>query len=600
MTLVGQPAGSARNFSPAQSPNGEYVLFTGHIDNRAELIGALPGRFNPTLDNAALYGLCRAEYGDACDLKVIGQYAAVLCSPETNSLKLARSPIMAPPLHIWRGADRVIIASTPRAIFATDEVPEEIDEQKIADSLFLNYNEEERGWFKDVSRLPVGTQATLTPGGFQATGYYDPFAFEPVRLARDEDYVDAANALFLEGTKATLQGFSKPAVSVSGGLDSQAVAAFALKAMPTEQVLHGYTGVPEEGWDGRTAPKRFGDETAHVEALAAMHPRIVPNFVDAAGLSFDHKLDAMFLMAGAAPRNAMNLHWLHEIGARSKAAGCDVLLNGGLGNMTFSFNGAGAFPTWIRRGKWGTALKEVWAKRRSHATLAHAFVANVVRPLLPRPLALGLERLRHGAQANMFETWCPLNPDWAAERRLAERAMDMGHDPSYLAMSSTQSVRRAMIGDAGGEAGDIVQAMDLIAGIPSRDPTAYRPLLEFCFNIPDEQYIRNGETRWLARRMLKGMIPEMVRTEQRRGLQAADWHLRLTRQRNDLRAELDVLADDPKMAEMLNISRLRKTLDEWPDETPLKTNDPASYSHLALARGLTTARFIRYVSGRNR
>jgi len=343
---------------------------------------------------------------------------------------------------------------------------------------------------------------------------------------------------------------------------------------------------------------RFGDERAHVEALAAKYPRIVPEFVDAAGLSFDHNLDAMFLMSGAAPRNAMNLHWLHEIGDRAKSSGCDVLLNGALGNMTFSFDGAGTFPTWIRRGKWGTALKETWAKRRSHATWAHAFAANILRPFLPRTVILGLMRLRHGAKANVFESWCPLNPEWAAEMRLAERSKDMGHDPHYAPMGSTRSLRQMMLDSIGGESGDIVQAMDLISGVPSRDPTAYRPLLEFCFNIPDEQYIRNGQS--LAKRMLKDRIPDMVLNERRRGLQAADWHLRLSRQRNELRTELDVLADDPKMAAMLNIPRLRKVLDEWPDKTPLNPKDPATYAHLAVSRGLTTARFIRYMNGTNR
>lgn len=547
-----------------------------------------------------LYGLCWSKFSDTCDLKVIGQYAAILWSPDTNTIKLSRSPIMAPPLHIWRGADSVIIASAPRAIFATGEVEEEIDQQKIADSLYLNYNEEDRSWFKNVSRLPVGNQAIITQKGMKTADYYDPFATGPVRLARDEDYVEAANSLLLDGTKAALQGFSKPAISVSGGLDSQAVAAFSLEVMSKDQSLHCYTGVPEQGWDGRAPRHRFGDERAHVEALAAMYPKIVPEFVDAAGLSFDHNLDTMFLMAGGAPRNAMNLHWLHEIGARAKASGCDVLLNGALGNITFSFDGAGAFPTWVRRGKWGTALKETWAKRWSHASWAHAFAANIVRPFLPRPLALGLMRLRYGAKANVFESWCPLNSDWAAEMRLADRARDMGHDPHFAPMTSTRSLRQSMIDSIGGESGDVVQAMDLISGIPSRDPTAYRPLLEFCFNIPDEQYVRNGQARWLARRMLKDMIPEMVLNERRRGLQAADWHLRLTRQRSELSAELDLLADDPKMAGMLNISRLRKILDEWPEKTPLHPKDPAAYAHLAVSRGLTTARFIKYVEGSNR
>ncbi|MEM7057781.1 MAG: asparagine synthetase B family protein [Pseudomonadota bacterium] len=598
-TLIG-PGGSSGTFTPARSPRGDYVLFAGHIDNRAEMIRSLPGNFDTNCDDATLYGLCHAEFGDACDLKLVGQYAVILWSSEANSIKLIRSPILAPPLHIWQGPDSIIIASTPRAIFTTGEVRQELDEQKIADSLFLNYAEDERSWFKDITRLPVGTRAVITRDGMTSAGYYDPFAGGPVRLGRDEDYVEAANALFLEGTQAALQGFSQPAISLSGGLDSQAVAAFTLKALPSESSVHSFTSVPEPGWDGLEQRGRFGNERAHVEAFAAMYPRLKPTFVDAAGLSFDHKLDTMFLMASVAPRNAMNLHWIHEAHAQAKAAGCDVLLTGAVGNMTFSFNGEGAFPTWLRSGKWGTALRELWAGRGAHASWAHAFAANIVRPFLPRSLALALVQLRYGARADVFETWCPLNPEWAAEMRLAERAREMGHDPNYLPVRSTRDLRMSMFESIGNEAGDIMLGIDLISGIQTRDPTAYRPLLEFCFNIPDEQYIRRGQRRWLAKRMLKDKLPNKVVYERRRGRQAADWHLRLTRQREQLREEIDVLSEDPKMAAMLNLPRLRKVLDDWPSETPLNPRDPASYFHLALSRGLTTARFIRYVSGSNR
>jgi len=276
------------------------------------------------------------------------------------------------------------------------------------------------------------------------------------------------------------------------------------------------------------------------------------------------------------------------------------VLTGGNGNLTFSFNGNGAIPNWVRQGAWATALRETWAGRRAHKSFAHAFAAKVLRPFLPRTAALGLKRLRFGAAADFFQNWCPLNSEWATDMKLAERAQEMGHDPEYAPKASTQDTRRAMLGNAATETGDLAQALQVINGIALRDPTSYRPLLEFCFNIPDDQYVRNGRTRWLARRMLKGKLPKPVLNETRRGLQNADWHVRLGRQRTDLLAELDDLSNDPRMAEMLNLGRLRKALENWPDETPIDPKDPSMFLHLAVSRGLTTARFVRYVEGRNR
>lgn len=208
-------------------------------------------------------------------------------------------------------------------------------------------------------------------------------------------------------------------------------------------------------------------------------------------------------------------------------------------------------------------------------------------------------RLRHGAVPKDAMAWCPLNPDYAAEMRVAERAADMGFDARFRPRNSTRAARLAMMQGAINESGDIQAAMAQLWGMPARDPTSYRPLLEFCFGIPDDQYWRNGTRRWLARRMFAGKLPDMVLNERRRGTQAADWHLRMSRQRETLAAELDRLAADPAMAHRLNLPRLRSLLDNWPAETPIEDTEYGQGLQLALSRGVTTARYIRYVEGRN-
>ena len=238
---------SPHGWMPASTPSGDVVLFFGHIDNRQELRRAIPSPLRGSGD-ADLYASCLGAFGAACDLKVVGQYAAIIWSPSDRSVKLTRSPIQAPPLHVWYDKDRLIVASVSRALFATGEVPCAIDEQKIADTLFLNYSEEERGWYKGVTRVPLGAHCCITAQATTTSRYYDLSALPPVRFKRDEDYVATADALFEEATRAALSDFAKPAISLSGGLDSQAVAAYAARSLGGNTPLLGLTGVPEAGW----------------------------------------------------------------------------------------------------------------------------------------------------------------------------------------------------------------------------------------------------------------------------------------------------------------------------------------------------------------
>jgi len=209
-----------------------------------------------------------------------------------------------------------------------------------------------------------------------------------------------------------------------------------------------------------------------------------------------------------------------------------------------------------------------------------------------------IHRWRHGGVAGSLPDWCGLNPDWARRMRVQERASELGFDAKFRFKRNTLAARRARLSGSE-ESGDLTQAMEAIDGVPLRDPTSYRPLFEFCFGIPDEQYLRNGEARRLARRLLKGKIPDSVLNESRRGLQAADWHLRLGRERTEIGAEIDRLAGDPAMEARLDLKRLRRALDAWPEATPVGDSYSVKTLWSALPRALATARFIQYVEGRN-
>lgn len=583
-------ASARRTWRPNILADGSALLFSGRISNAAALAGelGLAGEH----DAAAIYAAGLARWGDAVDLKVVGEYCAVQVAP--HHVRMVRSPFGAPPLHYVHNADHLIAASTPRAIFATGLVRQEVDEQKIADTLYLNYHEGERSWFKGVNRLPMGCRAVATPGGLRFDYFYDLGNAPRIQLESDDAYIEALEAMMREAVDAAMQGHSRPAISISGGLDSQAVASFALEA---GYAVHGYTSVPEPGWDRRDRKNRFGDEQQHVEAFAAMHPGFTPHWVTADGLGFDHKLQAIFMAGSVAPRNSANLHWIHEVSAQAKADGCDIVLNAGLGNATFSFDGRGAIPSWLKSGDFGRLVREVRAARTARSGFWRTFFREAIMPLLPEALWHPIAN-RGGTIDDPIDSWSPINPDWADTMRVRERAMDMGFNTSFRKLASTSDMRRAIMTGASNEGADLELAFELIHNIPRRDALRYRPLIEFCAGIPDDQYLRNGEARWLARRLLKGRVPEMVRLETRRGDQAADWHLRMSRDRNTLLSEIEQLEGDPIMAQRLNLAALKATLQNWPAETPL---DGVLFKRgrLAISRGLTTARFIRYVEGRN-
>lgn len=596
--LAEKPA-LARVWRPFETADGRKLLFAGHLLNRDELTAELAPGDRRSYSDGALYALARTHWGRAAENRLHGVYAAIIWDAAEQTLEMVRSPINAPPIHYTRQGRDIVAASVPRAIFATGIVDRQVDEAKVADSLILNYSEGERGWFANVHRVSLGERVVIGPMQTRRENLFDIADLPQVKLKDDREYVEATAHLLSEGVRRNMQGFSGPAVSLSGGFDSQSVAVMALDHLPENRMLDVYTSVPQAGWDGRTHKNRFGDERGHVKALCDMHPRLRSHLVDAAGLGFDHNQQAMFMLAEASPRNAMNLHWIHEIAAQAKRAGSDVLLTATFGNTTFSFDGTGYLPTLFRRLQWRTLFRELRAKPEADRILLRRLLTRAVFPNLPDRLQSRLHRSWLGQAFDGVPRFSGIHPDWAERHDVVDRAIAMGFDTDYRKPASTMAFRQLMLGGSANEGGDIMQGMELISGLPTRDPTAYRPLVEFCCGLPDDQYYRNGVSRYLARRMMAGRLPELVLAEERRGQQAADWMSRLAPQREELMRELDLLEQDEESAKRIDIAKLRDALNRWPDETPVGNSEMVHLLQLALPRALTTARFIRYVQGKN-
>jgi asparagine synthase (glutamine-hydrolysing) len=150
----------------------------------------------------------------------------------------------------------------------------------------------------------------------------------------------------------------------------------------------------------------------------------------------------------------------------------------------------------------------------------------------------------------------------------------------------------------GQDTAELTEGFARLYGIPRRDPTAYRPLVEFCFGLPTGLYRRNGIDRWLARAMGEGRLPEVQRHNRDQGSHEVDWHLRLGRARADLLDEVTRMEADPDIARVVDLARMRDLLEHFPEHSSWEVAVRGPYSN-ALRQGISAGRFIAYAKGRN-
>src|SRR5690606_38187217 len=137
-----------------------------------------------------------------------------------------------------------------------------------------------------------------------------------------------------------------------------------------------------------------------------------------------------------------------------------------------------------------------------------------------------------------------IHPEWMRRMNPTERARTVGWDLSYRPWHDGRRMRIAALERQ--DAAEYALAANL-QGLEIRDPTADRRLVEFCLAVPDHQYLRDGQNRWLLRRLMADVLPPEILDSRSKGYQAADWYEGLERNLPRLREELQRLAANSRV-----------------------------------------------------
>ncbi|MGB7373951.1 asparagine synthase-related protein [Pontixanthobacter sp.] len=606
--------GQAGHFAPEDSFDqqpvvaGDYrLVFAGFLYHRSELAEklAIPAQQEKSMADSALVMAAWLKWGMASMPHLYGEYAIIVWDERQQSLVAVRSETAAIPIYFHRKGNRVALACAPKGLFALGDISRELNEEKIADALTLNNADVKNSFYRHVHTLPLGHMLIASRTQFQLERFYHPDAVKEVRFARSRDYVEAAQELFTRSISSAMRSVRTPVTSLSAGLDSSAVTVEALsylgRAEGAADPLISFTAVPARGWDGRAlGHRRMGDESGPVRALAEKYPQLDARFVDSADLSIEHELDRLIFLAEAPPFAITNLHWLINIHALASSAGRSVLLNGQSGNRTLSFSGKALYAKLFSQGRWVKLWHELKRSDNRDSRYLHGLFSRAIKPNLSCVLRARQVRGDHYMGRRGWANFSAIHPDYAEDMKVDDRAERLGWDSSYSGHCDPRAMMLAMKGGTYDLAQTSQHAVRVMSGVTTRDPLGDRKISEFCLGLPDDQFLSDGQDRRLIRRMMADKLPHQVRNANR-GRQAADWHMRMTRDLPAYRAEIARMADDPDMARRFDVPRLTRLINSWPECTPLSAKDhpDAAIAAFGMSRAIATSRFINWVSGKN-
>lgn len=582
---------------PATDPAGAYVLVSDcRIDNRAELSEELGIAVHQAsrLPDSAFILRAYEKWGQDCPGRLIGAFAFALYDRKEQLILLSRCRMGERSLFYYQTPALIAFASAPCGLFALPFIPREIDPRTVADFLVRAPRDSGTSFFNRINSLPAGHSMVIRQKKLQ-TRFYGGLDARETRFRNDEDYVEAFNVLFDRVVADQLRSQGPAGISLSGGLDSTAVAAAAARSAAAP-CLHTFTEVPAAGFDSPVPRGRRADETPLIQAMARRYPGLNVHFVQSGESFYLADLDQFFTTAETPLRNASNWPWIKAIAENASQNNARVLLTGTPGNITASWAGERLLPDLIRQYRWRRAVNEArgLAGASSSRSAARILVAQGIAPLLPARLWRAVQRLRNGGPLFASETpWedSPIRPEFAKLHQVMERARAKGHN--FDAHGATVD-RRAWVVQRGDLRGDFQRGLEARFRVQLRNPMADLRLVEFCVSIPEDQYLRKGEDRWLIRRAVASRLPEEVLNNKLRGLQAAGWLESMRAARAELSEQIEALRRSPAASAAIDLERLRglaSRIMEVRSDAPQTIHE---YRGI-LERGIIVGRFLAWM-----
>ncbi|WP_371345959.1 asparagine synthetase B [Ancylobacter sp. IITR112] len=568
------------------------IAFDGRLDNQPELerrLGLPPGDVGGVL-LAAFH-----RWGADCFTHLIGDYACAVWDRAARVFYLATDPGALRTLFFWAERGQLLFATEQRGLFACPEMPREIDRDQMAAWLCMLPREPLRTFFRGINRVPPGHCVRWAGGSFTLERWWRPEDVPALHLPRDEDYEEALRAALTEAVRARIRPGERIGSNLSGGLDSSSVTALAAGHLATEgRELTSFTAAPRHPQPARR--NRFTDEWPYAAEVAALYPNITHVRIDNDDEPLLDALDRRDMASDWPVLNATNAVWIDAIHREAKRRRLAVLLVGAMGNMTISYSGGERLAGHLRRADIGGTWRTIADLRRGGGRSWLGLAGEAADSLLPPRLSRRLRAALGQNPVGLFD-YTAIHPAFLRRSGLEERAVEMAGSLRNAARGDGRRLRLAVL-DRSDHRGHHAMTTRRLFGLDVRDPTSDRRVVELCLSIPEEQFARGGVPRSLIRRAMRGLVPDTILDERRKGLQAADWRVGFQEALPGLRDEVARLRGSDTARECLDLDRMDALLDAWPGSDDHSERTNVDYL-CAFSRALTAGRFIRRVEGGN-
>lgn len=517
---------------PMATPDGRaQIIFNGEAYNAADLrpeLEAAGYRFRGHSDTEVLLYGCRHWGVEKTLGRLCGMFAFAYWDSAERTLTLARDRLGKKPLYWARTPTSFIFASELKSLMLHPDAPREIDRDSVAEYLRLLYVPDPNSIYQGVGKvgpgeiltfhLPsrqIGRSAYWSVLDAAERGLADPFTGSP------EEAVDETESLVGDATRIRLVSDVPLGAFLSGGIDSSTVVAMMQRhgEGPTRTFAIGYSDANyDEARHAREVAAHLG--TDHVELI--LEPADALGVIPSLATMFDEPF---------ADVSQIPTYLVSKL-ARQHVT---VALSGDGGDEVFAgYNRHVAAGGLLRRlNRLSRPLRKSLAGvlRSLPPDRWQALLSPLPSRFRPRAVGEKLHKLAPLLELDEIEQYRRVSSHW--------------HDPAALVVDGAERpgpMEDRALRDRFPDTVAWMRYLDLITFLPgdiltkvdrasmavsleARAPLLDHRLVEFSFRIPSALHLRNGEGKWLLRRVLERHVPKRLfdRPKTGFGMPVGEW-----------------------------------------------------------------------------
>jgi asparagine synthase (glutamine-hydrolysing) len=227
---------AASELEPApyrHAASGVLAISWARLDNRDELAGMLgiAAAEAKTLCDSEWITRVYLKWGEDGVNRLVGDFVFALYDPRSQKIFCARDHMGVRPLY-YHLSDRTFVCATNLgSLTGFDGVPADIDEAWMADYLSALSMSFDRTPYKEIRKLPPAHCLSVSANRRNLRQYANLADVQPLELKDSQEYVDAYREQLEQAILCRLDSNYPIGAELSGGIDSSTITAFAARAM---------------------------------------------------------------------------------------------------------------------------------------------------------------------------------------------------------------------------------------------------------------------------------------------------------------------------------------------------------------------------------